>query len=311
MNLQQIKYILAVKELETFGLAAHKCFVTQSTLSTMIGRFEEEIGIKIFDRKTKPVSVTKEGERLIQQLRLISKEVKTLYELVQLLKGELSGSLHIGIIPTVAPYILPEFLNDFAEKLPNILFTVSEMTTRTIIDLLRKRELDIGILAIPLSRSELVEIPLYNESFVLYDCTDENTKDYSNLENIDFNKFWLLEEGHCLSNQIKSICDFDNCKDKADINFNFRAGSIDSLIRFVKINRGITMLPYLASLDLTPKERKKVKYFNPPVPTRSIGLVVHKHFVKKQLLNLLQTEIQHKISPRLHANFKEFVVSPL
>ena len=311
MNIQQFQYVLAVAKSKHFEQAAEKCCVTQSTLSTMIGRFEEEIGIKIFDRKTKPISITKEGAGLVQQLKLILKEVDALHELVQSLKGELSGSLNIGIIPTVAPYILPEFLNDFAEKFPNISFTVSEMTTHTITESLQRRELDIGILATPVNVTELVEIPLYNESFVLYDCSDEKSESYANLDHINYNKFWVLEEDHCLSNQVKSICDFDSCKDKADVNFNFQAGSIDSLVRFVKINKGITLLPYLAALDFTPNEYKNVKYFASPVPVRTIGLVTHKHFVKQQILSLLQQEIQDKILPILRSNAHEYVVSPL
>jgi LysR family hydrogen peroxide-inducible transcriptional activator len=310
MNIQQIEYILAVVELENFSLAADKCFVTQSTLSTMIRRFESEIGVKVFDRKTKPVSITKEGESVIKQLRKISTEVRVLEELVQSLKGELSGSMNIGIIPTVAPFILPEFLNDFAEKFPKIQFTVSEMTTQNIIELLQKRELDIGILATPLHEADLTEIPLYNESFVLYDCSDEHKATYANLETIDYNKFWLLEEGHCFSNQVMSICDLDDTTNKAGINFNFRAGSIDSLIRFVKINKGITMLPYLASLEFNTKEHKKVKYFDEPVPVRTIGLVVHKHFVKQQILDLLKTEIMDKILPMLNTNGEEVAIAP-
>ncbi|UOB19442.1 hydrogen peroxide-inducible genes activator [Abyssalbus ytuae] len=311
MNIQQIEYILAVKELKNFGKAADKCFITQSTLSTMIGKFEEEIGIKVFDRKTKPVSITKEGEAIIHQLKVISKELTVLDELVQSLKGELSGELKIGIIPTVAPFILPEFLNDFARKFPKITFTISEKTTNNITDALLKRELDIGIMATPAGVPDLYELPLYNEPFVLYDCSKREMKEYVNVDSIDFNKFWLLEEGHCLHTQVKKICDYDTSRNNENINFNFKAGSVDSLIRFVKINKGLTMLPYLASLDLTPAEYKKITHFQSPVPVRTIGLVVHKHFVKKQILSLLQLEIQDKILPLLNANQEEVVVSPL
>ena len=311
MNIQQFQYVATVAELRHFEQAAEKCCIAQSTLSTMIGRFEEEIGIKIFDRKTKPISITKEGHVLVEQLKLILKEVDTLHQQVQSLKGELSGSLSIGIIPTVAPYILPEFLNDFAKKFPDISFTVSEMTTHSIIESLQRRELDVGILATPVNQNELIETPLYNESFVLYDCSDEGIGSHANLDNINFNKLWLLEEDHCLSTQVKQICDYDNCKDKEDVNFNFQAGSIDSLIRFVKINKGMTLLPYLAALDFTPHQYRHVKHFAAPVPVRTIGLIVHKHFVKKQILRLLQQEIESKIIPILHSNAKEYVVSPL
>ena len=311
MNIQQIDYILAVNELRNFGNAAEKSCITQSTLSTMIGKFEDEIGIKIFDRKTKPVSLTKEGSTIIQQLKIISKEISTLNEVVQSLKGELLGELKIGIIPTVAPFILPEFLTDFAQKFPNITFSVSEKNTDAITEALKRRELDIGIMAIPVGMSDLHEIPLYNEPFVLYDCTRGKSNSFVNVETIDYDKFWLLEEGHCLHTQVKKICDYGISKKNESINFNFKAGSVDSLIRFVKVNKGLTMLPYLASLDLTPVEYKKITYFQSPVPVRTIGIVVHKHFVKKQLLNLLEREIKDKIQPMLNSSEEEFVVSPL
>ncbi len=311
MNVKQFEYLLAVAELKNFGQAADKCCITQSTLSTMVGRFENEIDIKIFDRKTKPVSITKEGESIIQQLKIIHKEIGKLDELVQTEKGELSGDLEIGVIPTVAPFLLPEFLNDFTKNFPKIQFSVSEMTTETITELLTKRELDIGILALPLENELITEIPLYNEPFVLYDCTGENIESYTNLENIDFEKFWLLAEGHCLRTQATKICDFDKYRHKEGINFDFKTGSIESLIRFVKINKGITMLPYLASLDFSRKEHKKIAYFKPPVPVRTVGMVVHKHFVKKQILNLLKLEIQNRILPLLNPRGEEYVIAPL
>ena len=311
MNIQQIKYLLAVEELQNFSAAADKCFISQSTLSTMVGRFENEIGVQVFDRKTKPVTITKEGELILRQLKVIAKEIDVLHEEVQSLKGEFYGTLKIGIIPTVAPYLLPAFLNDFAKKFPKITFSVSEMNTQTITDLLHKRELDVGILAIPLESADLVEHALYNEPFVLYDCSSKPLKKYVKLEQLDFDKFWLLEEGHCLSKQVTSICDLDNCRNNESINIDFRAGSIDSLIRFVKINRGMTLLPYLATLDFTAKDNRRMAQFQTPVPVRTIGLTVHKHFVKKQILNLLKEKIQEKILPLLKNRKKEQVVAPI
>lgn len=311
MNIQQIEYILAVAELRNFGQAADKCFITQSTLSTMVKRFENEISIPIFDRKTKPITITKEGEAILNQLKLISKEITILEEIVQTVKGELSGELKIGVIPTIAPYILPHFLNGFASKFPQLTFAVSEITTGMISDFLLKRELDIGIVALPLNNDNFIEIPLYNEPFVLYDCTDSKVKKFPKIEELNFDHFWLLEEGHCLSTQVKRICDFDGCKSKDGVNFDFKAGSIDSLIRFVKMERGLTLLPYLSTLDFPERERKNLSEFRSSVPVRTVGLVVHKHFVKKQIIELLQREIQEKIQPLLSVEMKEeWVVSP-
>ena len=135
--------------------------------------------------------------------------------------------------------------------------------------------------------------------------------EFARLDAIDFDKFWLLSDGHCLSTQVKKICDNDMGGNKTGINFDFKTGSIASLIRFVKINRGVTILPYLASLELSSREHRKVSRFEPPVPVRTIGLIVHKHFVKRELIKMLQSEIQHKILPLLRTEQEEMVVSPL
>jgi len=312
MNIQQIQYVLAVAELKNFGKAAEKCFITQSTLSTMIVRFEEEIGITIFDRKTKPATISKEGEEIIRQLKLIATEINKLNEIAESLKGEITGNLKIGVIPTVAPYILPHFLEDFTGKFPKMDFEISEITTAVIIDSLIKRELDVGIVSIPLEQSDLLEIPLYNETFVLYDCQSKNGRKLQ-IEDIDHERLWLLEEGHCLRTQVQKICDFDQDTVRVNSNFKYKSGTIDSLMRFVKMNKGITFLPYLATLEFNKEDQKKINNFEAPIPVRTIGLIYHKHFVKKQVLEELKLNIQNKIIPLLKKNnpLKEKILNPI
>lgn len=299
MNLQQLKYIIAVSELKHFGLAAEQCFVTQSTLSTMIGKFENEIDIKIFDRTTKPVTITQEGEALLDQLRIILKEVDNLGESVKLLKGEMTGEFKIGIIPTIAPYLLPRFLSDFAGHYNQLQFSAIELTTDGIIEKVRSREIDIGIVALPLNEIGLIEHPLYKEEFVLFDCTDDETKVASTIEEINKNKLCLLAEGHCLSNQVINICNLRTGGVNTDMNFDFKAGSIDSLIRFVRQSEGVTLLPYLAVLDFTKKEKRQISSFKEVVPVRSVGIITHKHFVKTKILELLKKEIQRVVEKLL------------
>lgn len=309
MNIQQINYILAVNELKNFGLAADKCCISQSTLSTMIIRFEEEIGISIFDRKSKPVATTKEGEKILGQLKIISKEFDNLNEIIQTQKGEIKGELRIGVIPTVAPYLLPRFLTDFTSKFPKMNFVINEVTTATIIDRITKRELDVGIVSLPLDQPELVEIPLYNEKFVFYDCKTIESDKIITVDKIDFNRLWLLEEGHCMRTQIEKICDLE--KYHSENNLKYQSGTIDSLMRFVRMNNGITLLPYLATLEYSDEERSKLSSFESPVPVRTIGLAVHKHFVKKHILELLELEIQDKIIPLLQRDYaRERIVYP-
>lgn len=310
MNIQQFNYILAVVECKRFEAAAEQCFVTQSTLSTMINRFEEEIGIKIFNRKTKPVSVTKEGVLIVERLRIIQKEIDAFNNAIQELKGEMVGELRIGIIPTIAPDLLPLFLSSFANEFPKVKIVVQELTTAEIQNALKNRVLDVGILAIPLSDNELIEMDLYCEPFLVYDWSTNEKKATLSIEDLDYSKLWLLEEGHCLRTQVQSICELSNKSEVKNINIEFRAGSLDSLFRITKANKGITILPYLASLELSKKEQKKLTPFSYPIPVRSIGLVTHKHFVKKKLLNQLQKIIKDSVDPFIPSNSEIKILKP-
>ena len=238
MNIQQFKYVLAVVELKHFETAAEACFVAQSTLSTMINKFEDEIGIKIFNRKTKPVSITAEGAQIIKRLRIIQKEMDALDNVVQELKGEMTGELRIGIIPTTAPDLLPLFLSKFASGFPKIKMIVQELTTLEIQKALKNRMLDVGILAIPLEDDELVELNLYSEPFVFYDCSTEKVKSTLAIQELDYSKLWLLEEGHCLRTQVQNICELSDKSQEKLVNIEFKAGSLDSLLRFTKASKG-------------------------------------------------------------------------
>ncbi len=311
MNLQQFQYVLAVAELRHFETAAEKCFVTQSTLSTMISRFESEIGIQVFNRRTKPVTLTSEGRKIIERLKVISKEVDTLNNVVQELKGELTGELRLGIIPTVSPYLLPLFLSKFAALFPKVRVIVQELTTAQIQTSLKSRQLDIGILALPLEEQDLKEYPLYVEPFMIFDCTKEKGRGPVSIQDLDYSRLWFLEEGHCLRTQVQQICEQSNASQSKDINFEFKAGSMDSLIRFTKANEGITVLPYMATSDLSFEDRQFIKEIDSPTPVRTIGLLTHEHFVKKQLSEKLSSIIRETVRERLPEINKALEFSPI
>ena len=311
MNIQQIDYIIAVGELRNFGQAAEKCFITQSTLSTMVARFEEEIGITIFDRKTKPVTITKEGVDIIQQLKIIAKELEHLQEVVQTLKGEISGTLNIGVIPTVAPYLLPLFLNTFIEQLPKVHFIVSEMTTERMIEKIENRDIDIGIASTPLNNPTLIERPLYEEPFLLYDKSNDTPSGNFKLADVDFDRLWLLEDGHCMRTQVESICGLQKRR-PARNNLEYQSGTIDTLLKFVNSNNGMTFLPHLATLDLSTQEQLHLKTIQAPVPVRVIGLLTHRNFVKKGLLDLLEKAIRKNVQPLMdRQNTAQLIISPV
>lgn len=310
MNIQQLEYIEAVSELRSFEKAAEKCCITQSTLSTMVSRLEKELDVILFDRKTKPITVTREGEEVISQAQTILREIGNLKELISGLKGELSGSINIGAIPTVASYLFPLFLKEFIQTHPKIHFTISEAVTDKIISDLERRAVDIGLLSTPIDHPELIEIPLYQEPFILFDSKKDTLPVTPvDIHNIDVNRLWLLEEGHCLRAQIRKLCSLRKER-SSSWNLDYKSGTIDTLKRFVKLNDGLTIFPQLATLDFTKEDAGMLRTFKEPVPVREVSLVVHKHFVKKKILEQLRKTIVHTVSPLLLKGSHVQVVSP-
>jgi LysR family transcriptional regulator, hydrogen peroxide-inducible genes activator len=310
MNIQQFQYIMAVAEHKHFELAAKKCFISQSTLSTMISKLEDEIGIKIFDRKKKPVAITTEGVAIIEQMKVIVNDIDQLKELTKEIKGEVKGNLSISVIPTIAPFLLPLFLQSFAGKFPNLNIRVKEQTTSEIIRQIKTRDLDIGIVSIPIKDHDVMELKLYDEPFVFYDAAMENYSQVK-INKVDLSKLYLMEEGHCMRTQVLKLCDLNKRHINSKLNFEFKAGSIDSLLRFVKANQATTLLPFLSILDFSESEKIHISKFLDPVPYRSVGLVVHRHFVKKQIINMLQKEIQEKVAAVLpESDFPGVGISP-
>ena len=295
MNIQQFQYVLAVVDSKNFEDAAEKCFVTQSTLSTMINKFEKEIGIRIFNRKTKPVSITKEGEIIVMRLRVIVNEIGLLENVFQELKGEMVGDLKIGVIPTIAPYLLPLFIHQFSERFPYVEIHVKELTTEQIQKNLLNRELDIGILALPLNNKELTETPLYEEPFLIYDCSGELGQDPVTPSELNFSKMCLLEEGHCLRTQVYDICELKEKYGVTNSNLKFESGSMESLVRITEASKGVTILPYLAYKGLSDTAKQHVKHFTSPIPVRSIGLITHNFFAKKGLKKAMIEIIQDAV----------------
>ena len=300
MNIQQFEYVLALADSRHFETAADRCHITQSTLSTMISKLEEELGILIFDRKKKPLEITSEGALLISQIQIISKEIDNLDEIVKEIKGEIKGEISISVIPTIAPYLIPLFITQFAAKYPQLRIQVKEEQTAEIIRNLKQRTLDIGIVSIPIKDKDLLEFPLYNEPFVYFDMDSavSNSKNISSKE-VDLSRLCLLEEGHCMRAQVLELCDFHEKHWNRHFNFKYNAGSIDSLLRFVKYNNAATLLPYLAAQNTSKEEESKIRFFNEPIPYRSVGLLTHKHFVKKGILDKLKSEILDAISNQI------------
>jgi LysR family transcriptional regulator, hydrogen peroxide-inducible genes activator len=291
MNLQQLEYIVAVDIHRHFVRAAQHCYVTQPTLSSMIQKLEEELDVKIFDRSKQPVIPTESGKEIIAQARIILSETARMKEIVQGNKNEIRGELRLGVIPTLAPYVLPLFLKKFADEYPEVEMVVMENNTETIIQKLKEQALDAGLLATPLGHSSIKEEVLFYERFFAY-ISDHTVSDkqYILVDEIDVNSLWLLEEGHCMRTQVMNLCAL---RDQRHVipNVAYEAGSLETLKRMVERNQGATILPELALLDMPKDQMKRVRFFRDPCPTREISLVTYQHFVKENLLRVLRQSI--------------------
>ena len=302
MTTVQLEYIVAVDTYRSFVVAAEKCFVTQPTLSMQIQKLEDELGLKIFDRSKLPVVPTEIGIEIVAQSRIILKENSRIREIVSGHKKEVQGSLRVGIIPTLAPYLLPRILTGFMKKYPKVKLEIWEYPTEQIVQHLKQEQLDCGLLATPLENPNLEEQPLFYESFVVYAAKTNQLfeKKFIRPEDIDVHDVWLLNEGHCMRNQVLNIC-----RDKFTMgenkNLEYNTGSVETLKRMVDLNAGYTILPELSLQDLTARQMNMVRYFKAPEPVREISLVTHRFFVKQALIAAFKKEILANVPDKMKA----------
>ncbi|HEX8460973.1 MAG TPA: LysR substrate-binding domain-containing protein [Segetibacter sp.] len=292
MNLQQLEYIVAVDKHRNFGRAAASKFVTQPTLSAMIQKLEDELAIQIFNRKKFPVEPTTEGVRIVEHAKLVLQQAAQLLTYAKEVKGEIAGDLRLGIIPTLAPYLLPLFLKPFAEQYPLLQIFIKEMVTEDIMAQLKSGELDMGLLVTPLDDNMLKEYPLFYEEFYAYAAKSEKlgNKKYILPKDINIDHLWLLEEGHCFRNQIFNLCELKK-EQVTSNNLHYEAGSIETLINLVDRHEGITIIPHFATLNLNAEQKKNIRAFAEQ-PVREISLVVNHTYPREKLLKQVQEAIK-------------------
>ncbi|MPR37029.1 LysR substrate-binding domain-containing protein [Salmonirosea aquatica] len=292
MNIQQLEYIVAVDRYRHFVQAAEHCHVTQPTLSMMIRKLEDELGVKIFDRARQPILPTEIGVRVIAQAQVILRESARLAELANQYKDLMAGELRVGIIPTIAPYLLPQFIQNFMEKYPAIHLQITEMITDRVLHELKSGTIDVGIVATLAEGNTFQSAPLYREKLFVY--ASERIvlyeKKYILPEDIDPNELWLLEEGHCFRTQIQKLCELSRTGPTGH-SLSYRAGNIETLIRMVERSGGLTIIPELAVLDLVPSRLAHVREFQAPAPAREIHLIYNREHVKTRLIEVLREDI--------------------
>lgn len=300
MNFQQLEYIVAVHTYRNFTVAAGHCYVTQPTLSAMIQRLEEELDVVIFDRSKKPVEATPAGLEIIARAQKILAETAALRHYAAELHQGFSGELRIAVIPTLAPYLLPLFVGNFLRNYPDIHLVVNELTTASIIRKLQSGDIEIGILALPLTEPDIQEIPLFEEPFYVYQSRggQQHLKKYLLPDDLDADRLWLLEEGHCLRTQVMHLCRLRNDAGMHK-QLAYEAGSIEALIQLVDHYEGVTIVPHLAVEQLAETKRGQVYSFAHPIPSRTVGIVTRRHFPRIKILEALRTEIIAALPPEL------------
>ncbi len=299
MTLTQLGYIVAVDRYKNFGLAAQHTQVTQPTLSMQIQKLEEEIGLILFDRSEQPIKTTKVGEVLIAQAKIILRESAKFEELVLEDKDESRGEIRIGVIPTLAPYLVPLFIKSFIKQNPKIKIVIEELQTSQILTKIDDGDLDVALLVTPIDHRGLKTEALFYEPFLAYVSENSVLNKQSKVDQKDLNsnELWLLTDGHCFREQSLLLC--KNRKKTSDQNKNllFESGSLETLKRMIDQESGFTLLPFLATMDI--KNSKRLKEFSNPVPSREVSLIYSQYFRKEKIKNSLIEIIQNNLPSEL------------
>lgn len=292
MTITQLRYVLAVAEFQNFTRAAEKVSVTQPTLSMQIQKLEEELNVKIFDRDQKPIQLTEVGEKIVEQAKNIVNESERIQDIVDQQKGFIGGDFRIGIIPTVMPTLLPMFLKNIIRKYPKLNLFIEEVSTENLMERLEDGSLDVGIAATPLENESLKERVLFYEPFLAY--VPENHRLYQEKEitpdDLDVDDILLLMDGHCFKESVLNLCKAQ--KNHEGRNFQLQSGSFETLIRLADEGIGMTLLPYLNTLDLNETKKKKIRAFKDPKPAREISIVYPKSKLKIHIIEAIQDEIR-------------------
>ena len=300
MTITQLKYTLAVAEYGNFTTASEKCFVTQPTLSMQVQKLEEELGVTIFNRSTKPLQVTDVGEKVLIQAKKIVEESSRMNDVISEQKGIIGGTLKVGIIPTVSSTLLPLFLNIFIKKHKNVDLKIEEYNTDTISKKLEDNTIDCAIAATPLNNSKIIERPLYYEPFVAYVPEHHFLSGNKSLELDDLSNsdLLILEDGHCFRNQVLNLCSLD------DINkqYELKSGSFETLINLSNNGPWMTIIPYLHSNNLSSNNIQNIIPFEDPAPAREISMIYSKSQLKLPVINALMDTISSVIRGQIKYN---------
>lgn len=294
MHLQQLEYILALNQFRHFGRAAEHCAVSQPTLSTMIQRLEEELGVKLFDRSHQPIIPTPIGKKVLDQAAIILRQAAVLGEIIKNEEESLSGAITLAILPTVAPYLLPHIVPKLDKLLPDLNITFVELMTSECLERLQSGQIDMAIMATEVTQKEITTLPLYYEEFYGYVSTSEPQYQDKSIRSseVDASRLWLLDEGHCFRDQLLKFCQLRRhtvCKNR------YVQGNLATFMHMVERGNGMTFIPELSLDTINPEHRSLVKPFAIPRPTRLVSLSARQDFARMNLRDSLASIIRSAV----------------
>lgn len=309
MTLTQLSYVVAVDTYRHFATAAEKSFVTQPTLSMQIHKLEDELGVTIFDRSKSPVVPTEVGEQIIEQAKIILKESKQISDIANFEETELKGIFNVGVIPTVAPYLVPLFLRNFMKKYPNVDLVFEELITTELLDRLANDRLDAGIIATPTDQSFIYTEDLFVEPFLGYLSHSHplTEKEKLTVDDLNMANIWLLNEGHCFRDQTVKLC--KEVKKESKSKIEFKSGNLETLKRLVEQNFGMTLLPWTAIREFDDQcSNAIVKNFEDPVPSRKVRLIYGRKHLKKSIISAFKGSICSSLPKELKVSEKRVLI---
>ena len=300
ISLVQLEYIISVDTYRHFSIAAEKCFVTQPTLSMQVKKMEEELGVILFDRTKQPVMTTDIGIRVIGQARVILHESAKITDIIQDHFSTVSGELKIGIIPSLAPYLLPLFIGSLAKNYPGLKIQVKELITDKVVDELKMGLIDVGIIVTPLKEEGILEKPLFYEGIKIYTNSQHLfiKQMEIDLNEIDAPDIWLLSQGHCFRHQVVNLCSYQT-EGLQKLPFKYESESIETIKKIVDREGGLTLLPELSLDDLSETRKRQVKSFKGINPLREVSLVYVRNYAKKQILKVLEAEVKISVPKKM------------
>lgn len=288
MTLQQLEYVLAIDEHRHFVHAAESCGITQSTLSSMLKKLEEELDMVIFDRNSHPICPTEAGQEVIRQARVVMFHAKQLKESTLSQRQKTQGDILIGITPTIAPCIIPKLFN-FIKQKPGVNVRASELNRDRVVEKLRIAQLDMGIMSVTHPIDGLLEIPLYTERFVAYVSPNDPLINSESIPStaMPLERVWVLQHEISFQDQVDTFS-----TQQAGRRSIYESGNIATLLHLVNANDGFTVLPELHVSMLRHDDQCNVRPLVNPVPTRKVSLFVRQDYVREGMLNIIADAIK-------------------